>query len=131
MRLTKLPSGALTLLLLIGVPVNAAPALHTGSQSSYNLSVSISFIQSCAPVLSSTLNAGIVCPMLAMVPLSFNINGTLAWTVTSLNTTTADLNVTRDITNSNGEAVTPATDHNGSFNESINLATRIVTILPF
>src|SRR5438093_12636517 len=69
--------------------------------------------------------------MLAMVPMSFNINGTLPWTVTSLNATTADLNVTRDITNSSGEAVTPATDHNGSFNESINLATRIATILPF
>ncbi len=131
MRVTTLSIGVLTLLLLFAVPVNAAPALRTGSQSSYNLSVSISFIQSCAPVLSSTLNAGIVCPMLAMVPLSFNINGTLAWTVTSLNATTADLNVTRDITDSSGEAVTPATDHNGRFNESINLATRIVTILPF
>jgi len=69
--------------------------------------------------------------MLAMAPLSFNINGTLAWTVTSLNATTADLNVTRDITNSGGEAVTPVTDHNGSFNESINLTTRIATLLPF
>jgi len=131
MRVTTLSIGALTLLLLFVVPVNAAPALHPGSQASYNLSVSISFIQSCAPILTSTLNAGIVCPMLAMVPLSFNINGTLAWTVTSLNATTADLNVTRDITNSSGEAVTPATDHSGSFDESINLATRIATILPF
>src|SRR3989441_8572454 len=131
MRVTTLSIGVLTLLLLFALPVNAAPALHTGSQARYNLSVSISFIQSCAPVLSSTLNAGIVCPVLAMVPLSFNINGTLAWTVTGLNATTADLNVTRDITNSSGEAVTPATDHNGSFNESVNLATRIVTILPF
>ena len=131
MRVTTLSIGVLTLLLLFAVPVNAAPALHTGSQASYNLSVSISLIQSCAPVLRSTLNAGIVCPLLAMVPLSFNINETLAWTVTSLNATTADLNVTRDITNSSGEAVTPATDHNGSFNESINLATRIATILPF
>jgi len=131
MHVTTLSIGVLTLLLLFAVPVNAAPTLHTSSQASYNLSVSISLIQSCAPVLSSTLNAGIVCPMLAMVPLSFNINGTLAWTVTSLNATTADLNVTRDITNSSGEAVTPATNHNGSFNESINLATRIATILPF
>src|SRR2546426_3199684 len=131
MRVTTLSIGVLTLLLLFAVPVNAATALHTGSQASYNLSVSISLIQSCAPVLRSTLNAGIVCPLLAMVPLSFNINETLAWTVTSLNATTADLNVTRDITNSSGEAVTPPTDHNGSFNESINLATRIATILPF
>src|SRR3989475_1439109 len=131
MRLTKLPSGALTLLLLIGVPVNAAPALHTGSQTSYNLSVSISFDQSCQPILSPALSAGIVCPMIAMVPPSLNINGTLGWIVTSLNATTADLNVTRNITASTGEIVTPVTHHAGSFNESINLATRIATILPF
>jgi hypothetical protein len=39
--------------------------------------------------------------------------------------------VTRDITTSSGEIVTPNTHHTGSFNESINLATRIATILPF
>src|SRR5690349_17421488 len=116
MRVTTLSIGVLTLLLLFAVPVNAAPALHAGGQASYNLSVSISFIQSCAPVLSSTLNAGIVCPMLPMVPLSFNISGTLAWTVTGLNPTTADLNVTRDITNPSDEAVTPAINHDASFN---------------
>src|SRR2546430_6713548 len=131
MRLTKLPSGALTLLLLIGVPVNAAPALHTGSQTSYNLSVSISFDQSCQPILSPALGPEICRPMIAMVPQSLNINGTLGWIVTSLNATTADLNVTRNITASTGEIVTPVTHHAGSFNESIDLATRIATILPF
>ncbi len=45
MRLTSLSLGALTLLLLIAVPVNAAPVLHTGSQTRYNLSVSISILQ--------------------------------------------------------------------------------------
>jgi len=55
----------------------------------------------------------------------------LGWIVTSLNATTADLNVTRNITASTGEIVTPVTHHAGSFNESINLATRIATILPF
>src|SRR3989454_2272649 len=131
MRLTRLPLGALTLLLLIGVPVNAAPALHTGSQTSYDLSVSISSLQSCVPILSSALSAGIVCSMIAIIPSSLNINGTLGWIVTDLNTTTANLNVTRDITTSGGEIVTPVTHHTGSINESINLATRIATILPF
>src|SRR5438128_9739224 len=131
MRLTSLFPGALTLLLLIAVPVNAAPALHTGSQTSYNLSVSISFLQSCEPILTSTLSAGTLCPMVAMISPSLIINGTLGWTVTDLNATTAILNVTRDITTSIGETITPATHHTGSFNESIDLATRIATILPF
>src|SRR2546428_3791907 len=131
MRLTRLSLGALTLLLLVAVPVNAVPALHTGSQTSYDLSVSISFLQSCAPIMSSTLSARIVCPMIAMLPPSVNINGTLAWIVTDLNANIADVNVTRDITVSSGETVTPLTHHTWSFNESINLATRIATILPF
>ena len=131
MRLTSLSLGALTLLLLIAIPVNAAPALHIGSQTSYKLSVSISVLQSCAPILSSTLSAGIVCPMIAVISPSLTINGTLGWTVTDLNATTATLNVTRDITASSGETITPATDHTGSFNESIDLATRTATILPF
>jgi len=67
MRLTSLSLGALTLLLLIAVPVNAAPVLHTGSQTRYNLSVSISILQSCAPILSSTLSVEIVCPMNAVI----------------------------------------------------------------
>jgi hypothetical protein len=131
MRLTSLSIGALTLLLLIAVPVNAAPALHTGSQTTYNLSVSISTLQSCAPIVSSTLSAGIVCPMIAMISPNLIINGTLGWTVTDLNTTTATLNVTRNITASSGETITPAMRHMGSFNESIDLETRIATILPF
>src|SRR2546425_678842 len=131
MRLTNLSLGALTLLLLIAVPVNAAPALHKGSQTSYNLSVSISVFQSCEPILTSTLSARIVCPMIAMISPSPIINRTLGWTVTDLNATTATLNVTRDITTSSSETTTPATHHTGSFNESIDLATRIATILPF
>jgi uncharacterized membrane protein YgcG len=69
--------------------------------------------------------------MIAMLAPSFNINGTLVWTVTNLNSTTADLNVTRDITTSSEVIVTPVTQHAGSFNGSINLATRIATLLPF
>jgi len=88
-------------------------------------------LQSCAPILSSTLSAGIVCPMIAMISPSLTINGTLGWTVTDLNSTTATLNVTRDIATSSGETITPATHHTGSFNESIDLATRIASFLPF
>jgi hypothetical protein len=131
MQLTRLSLGVLTLLLLVIIPVNGAPALQRGSQASYSLSVSISFSQSCQPVLSSTFNAGIICPMIAMVSPSSNINGTLSWTVTDLNATTANLNVTRDIATSTGDVVTPITQHAGSFNESIRLSTRIATILPF
>src|SRR5207253_7751473 len=87
--------------------------------------------QSCEPILTSTLSAGIVRPMIAMISPSLTIDGTLGWTVTDLNATTATLNVTRDITTSIGETLTPATHHTGSFNESIDLATRIATILPF
>src|SRR5713101_737812 len=88
-------------------------------------------LQSCAPILSSTLSAGIVCPMIAMISPSLTINGTLGWTVTDLNSTTATLNVTRDIATSSAEFLTPITHHTGSFNESINLATRIASFLPF
>src|SRR5882762_8027361 len=131
LRLNRLPLGALTLLLLIAVPVSAAPALHKGSQTSYNLSVSISFLQSCGPVMGSALSAGIVCPMIAIIQPSLNLNGTLGWAVTDLNATTATLNVTRNISTSIGKIITPATHHTGSFNESIDLATRLATILPF
>jgi hypothetical protein len=131
MRFTRISLGALTLLLLIVVPVSAAPALQKSSQTSYDLSVSISFLQSCQPILVSALSPGIVCPMIDMISPSLNINGTLGWIVTNLNATTADLNVTRDITTSSGEIIAPSTHHAGSFNESINLATRIATILPF
>ena len=131
MRLTKLSVGALALFLLIAVPVNAAPALHKGSRTSYDLSVSISFLQSCVPILSSTIRGGIVCPMFAMIPLGLNVNGTLNWAVTDLNATTATLNVTRDITTLGGEIITPVSHHTGSFRESIDLATRIASVLPF
>jgi hypothetical protein len=130
-RLTRLSLGALALFLLIVVPVNAAPALHKGSQTSYDLSVSISFLQSCLPILSSTVRGGIVCPMFTMIPLGLKINGTLKWAVTDLNATTAILNVTRDITTSGGEIVTPVSHHTGSFIESIDMATRIASVLPF
>jgi hypothetical protein len=131
MRFTRLSLGALTLLLLVAVPVSAAPSLTKTSQANYDLTVSISFLQSCGPILGSTLSPGIVCPMIAMTPSGLDFNGTVGWAVTGLSGTTANLNVTRDLTISNGETVTPTTRHAGSFNESIDLATRIATILPF
>jgi hypothetical protein len=131
MRLTRLSLGALTLLLLVAVPANAAPVLHKGSQTSYNLSVSISLHQSCGPPLSLTVSTVTVCPMIAMIYPNLSLNGTLGWAVTDLNATIADLNVTRDLTTSSGGVFTPVMQHAGSFNESINLATRIASILPF
>ena len=131
MRLPRFFLGALALLLLVIVPVNGAPVLQKGSQASYSLSVSLSFAQSCQPILSSTFSAGIVCPMIAIDSPTFNITGTLGWSVTGLNSTTAILNVTRDSMTTKGDIATTSTQHVESFNESINLATRIATILPF
>jgi hypothetical protein len=129
MRFTRLSLGALTLLLLIAVPVNAAPALQKGSQATYSLSVFISFLNSCGPILSPSLSAVIVCPMTAM-PLSLNISEALGWSIMKLNGTTVNLNVTRDISSINGETVLDM-HHPGSLNESVNLATRIASIMPF
>jgi len=81
--------------------------------------------------MGSALSAGIVCPMIAIIQPSLNLNGTLGWAVTDLNATTATLNVTRDVTPSSAEFLTPITHHTGSINESINLATRIASFLPF
>jgi hypothetical protein len=81
--------------------------------------------------MGSALSAGIVCPMIAIIQPNLNLNGTLGWAVTDLNATTATLNVTRDITPSSAEFLTPITHHTESINESINLATRIASFLPF
>ncbi len=81
--------------------------------------------------MGSALSAGIVCPMMAIIQPSVKLNGTLGWAVTDLNATTATLNVTRDVTPSSAEFLTPITHHTGSINESINLATRIASFLPF
>lgn len=132
MRPTVLLLATLALLLLVIVPASGAPVLQRGSQASYDLSVSISFNQSCQPILVSTSTTGIVpCPMIAMVSPGLKINGTLGWTIADLNSTTAKLNVTRDITASSGKMFTPVANHSGSFNESINLATRIASVMPF
>jgi hypothetical protein len=131
MLFTRIALGALTLLVLIMIPVSAAPALQTGSRASYSLSVSISFQQSCGPVGDSTLSPGIICPMIAMLSPAIETNGTISWAVTKLDSTTANLNVTRDLTTSNTSIDAQAAHHIGSFNETIDLATRIANILLF
>src|SRR3989454_1441479 len=130
MRRRWVTIGALTLLFLIAVPVRAAPSLQKGAHTSYNLSASISFLQSCETFGVSTSTNTIVCPMIASMPSTVDINGTLDWTVIDLNSTTASLNVTRDLTASSNVGVSSAAYSPRSFNESINLATRIVTLLP-
>ena len=150
MRFTRISLGSLTLLLLVAVPVSGAPALQKGSQASYSLSVSISFMQSyCEQFPPTILTTGLECtiplyipgsvPQLCGLPVpnfvcplpSLNITGTLGWAVANLDTTTANLNVTRDLAISNRSTNTPITHDTGSFNESINLATRVASILPF
>src|SRR2546427_11081409 len=98
MRGTLVVLEALTLLLLITVPVGAAPSLQKGAQTSYNLSASISFLQACEALGGSTSDNPIVCPLMVTIPSPLDINGTLDWTVLALNNTSASLIVTRDLT---------------------------------
>src|SRR5439155_19481652 len=130
MRRRWITIGALTLIFLIAVPVGAAPCLQKGAHTSYNLSASISFLQSCEAFGVSTSTNTIVCPMIASMPSTVDTNGTLDWTVIDLNSTTASLNVTRDLTAASDVGVSSTAYSPRSFNESINLATRIVTLIP-
>jgi len=129
MKRTIVTACVLSLLLLVTVPADGAPSLRKGTQANYNLSASISFLQACNIGPSTSTNM-VVCPMIATTPSTVDINGTLGWTVIDLNGTTASLNVTRDLTISNGDAGTSVAHTLGSFAESINLATRITTLLP-
>lgn len=129
MKRTIVMIAVLALLLLIAIPADGAPSLQKGNQANYRLSASISFLQSCNPGIS-TSGSMIVCPMIATIPSTVDINGTLGWTITDLNSTTASLNVTRDLGMSHGDASTLVTHTSRSFVESINLTTRIVSLLP-
>src|SRR5438094_1774495 len=129
MRRTIVTACALAILLLVTVPADGAPSLQKGTQANYNLSASISFLQTCSIGPSTSTNM-VVCPMIATTPSTVDINGTLGWTVIDLNSTTASLNVTRDFTISHSDASTSVAHTLGSFEESINLATRIITLLP-
>jgi uncharacterized membrane protein YgcG len=129
MKRTIVTIAVLAVILLVAIPAEGAPSLQKGNQASYDLSASISFLQFCNPGVSTSGNM-IVCPMIATIPSTVDINGTLGWTVTDLNSTTASLNVTRDLTVSHGDASTLVTHTSRSFAESINLPTRIATLLP-
>src|SRR5206468_8152762 len=126
MKRTIVTACVLSLLLLVTVPADGVPSLQKGTQANYNLSASISFLQACNIGPSTSTNM-VVCPMIATTPSTVDINGTLGWTVIDLNGTTASLNVTRDLTISNGDAGTSVAHTLGSFAESINLATRKTT----
>src|SRR5439155_26201909 len=115
------------------VPVSGAPALKVGSSASYNLSVSITFSPPfCETSPPSDPQMIVYCPMIAIVPPTFNINGTLDWTATNLTNTTAILNVIREVTASSLDSLA-ATDFRSlhSYNESIDLPTRIANVVPF
>ncbi len=121
--------GALVILLLVATPVGGSPSLSKGAHADYNWSVSISFVQSCetAGTMSPSL---IACPLSMALPIEDTINGTIGWTVTDLNSTTAVLNVTRTIGMFNQGLSSPTVRPSHSFNETINLATRLVNLLP-
>ncbi len=133
MRSANLAVGVLTLILLVAVPVGGVPDLKVGSNASYNLSVSITFSPPfCETSFSSEAPTIVYCPMVAMIPSTFNINGTLGWTITGLTNTRAVLNVTREVAMSSWDGLTaPSFRSVRSLNESIDLATRIASIMPF
>ena len=133
MRFTSIPAAFLTLTLLVVIPAGGAPALQVGSSATYNLSISISFPPLyCDTSPTSSLPTIVYCPMIAMMPPTFDVNGTVSWTVAALNSTTAVLNVTSDLATSPWDSLTVASFRSSrSFNESVDLSTRIVSIMPF
>ncbi len=133
MRFAIVPVGLVALMLLVVVPVGGASPLQSGSSATYKLSVSISFPQpTCETESTGSLPSVIYCPMIATVPFTLDINGTLGWTATYVNSTTAILNVTRDVSISPMDGLTmPAFRSVNRLNESINLATRQASIMPF
>ena len=121
----------LALLLVALVPVEATPVLQKGAHSSYTLNVTISSVETCETFGTTTTASNvIVCPMIAGFPMSTRVNGTVAWSVTDLSSRSALLNVTHDLTISNGETIRPLIQNTGSFNESVDLATRLVSLFP-
>jgi hypothetical protein len=131
MQRADIVMGILLILLLAAVPVSAAPSLEKGKQANYKLSASIS-LQSCGIIGVSTSTNTFVCPMMRIIPSTIDIDGNLGWTATDLSSTTAFLNVTRDLTISDTDAGSsmPVAHSSGSFNESVNLATRTISIMP-
>ena len=121
----------LALLLVAAVPVEATPTLQKGAHSTYSLNVTISFLETCETLGTTTAASSvIVCPMIATFPISTNVNGTVAWSVTDLSSTSASLNITHDLTIFGGEATRPVIRDVGSLNESVDLSSRLVSFFP-
>jgi hypothetical protein len=133
MRHASIPVALLTLILIIVVPVGAAPSLQVGSSATYKVSITISFSPpSCITSPSSGSQTSIVyCPVDDTSLPSIEINGTVGWTATRLNDTTAVLNLTHSLATFLADNLTtPIFRNNGSSNESINLTNRTISIIP-
>ena len=133
MRLASPIVGFLTLVLLVALPVGGNPALSVGDKTSYNVSATISIPPTvpCSGSSYSLTGLSLTCMELALLPSSINVTGTLGWRVSRLTSTNAILNVTHDLTVSNYDMMAPSFHNVGSFNESVNLASRIINIMPF
>jgi len=107
--------------------------LQVGSSATYNVSIIISF--SPPPCSAGTISGSqtniIYCPVNDGNLPSVEINGTIGWTTTKVNDTTAVLNVTHILaTFLSYNLTTPIFTNAGSFDESINLANRTINIMP-
>ena len=133
MRLASPIVGFLTLVLLVALPVGGNPALSVGTKTSYNVSATISFPPTlpCSGSNYSLIGLSVTCMELALLPSSINVTGTLGWSVSRLTSTNAVLNVTHDLAVSHYDMMAPSSHNVGSFNESVNLASRIIDIMPF
>jgi hypothetical protein len=133
MRFASIAVALMALILLIAVPVGGAPSLQAGSSATYNVSVEVSFSPPFCGVnaYSGSQADIIVCPMTMPNLPSIVVNGTLGWNATRLSDTTAVLNVTRDLATFFGNPTVPVFRNTGSFNESINLENRTISIMPF
>jgi hypothetical protein len=122
--------GVLTIILLIAVPVGGSPALQVGSNATYGLSATVSIM---LPICNGASAGMMYCSygsMLPQIPPRFNVTGTLGWAATDVSSTSATLNVSRDATISSDDLMIPSIHRTGSFNETINLATRTISIMP-
>ncbi|HEX4921329.1 MAG TPA: hypothetical protein VFV92_11385 [Candidatus Bathyarchaeia archaeon] len=135
MKLASPFVGFLTIVLLIAIPVGGSPSLQVGSHSTYNLNATLSFQPPICQTDPSTATAMmVICPtgsMIPEIPSGVNVTGTLGWTDTGLNSTFTTLNVTHDLTTSSNGLMVPSIHRAGSFNETINLANRTISIIPF
>lgn len=136
MRLAAFPIAVLAVALLLAVPVGGAPNLQAGGYATYNLTIKVSFSPSlCQMSAGSGVQTGVIfCPLneTATALPSIETNGTLGWNTARLNESVAVLNVTRDLrTFLSSNLTTSVFKSNGSFNESIFLANRTISLMPF